>query len=168
MTRLLVIAPPDFEPLELLRREAPDVTLSIGTEADALRTDASRAEAILIAPSNPIASIGPIVAIAAINDAIAVSTAKRAAVSPIVGGASLQPLAGEMMSGLGHRVDAAGVANVYRGLIDTLVIDAVDAAFAPEIEALGIRAITANTIMRDAAASAQLARDVLDALKIAP
>ena len=126
------------------------------------------AEAILIAPSNPIASIGPILAIAAINDAIAVSTAKRAAVSPIVGGASLQPPAGEMMSGLGHRVDAAGVANVYRGLIDTLVIDAVDAAFAPEIEALGIRAITANTIMRDAAASAQLARDVLDALKIAP
>jgi LPPG:FO 2-phospho-L-lactate transferase len=126
----------------------------------------AQADAIFIAPSNPIASIGPILAIDAINDALAVSTAKRAAVSPIVGGASLQPPAGEMMSGLSHRIDAVGVGNVYRGLIDALVIDAVDAPLAPEVEALGIRAIAVNTIMRDAAASSQLARDVLDALEI--
>jgi LPPG:FO 2-phospho-L-lactate transferase len=127
----------------------------------------AQAGAILIAPSNPIGSIGPILAVDAINDAISVSTATRAAVSPIVGGASLQPPAGEMMSGLGHDVDAAGVANAYRGLIDALVIDEADAALETRIEALGIRPIVAQTIMRDAAASERLARDVLTALNVA-
>ena len=71
------------------------------------------------------------------------------------------------MSGLGHDVDAAGVANVYRGLIDALVIDEADAALAPRIEALGMRPIVAQTIMRDAASSERLARDVLTALNVA-
>lgn len=129
---------------------------------DAIR----EADAILIAPSNPIASIGPILAIREIRDALAVSTAKRAAVSPIIGGRSLQPPAGEMMAGLGHAVDVTGVASVYRGFIDSLVIDEADAARAPLVEEMGIRTIVGNTIMEDEAARQQLARLVLDAVGV--
>jgi LPPG:FO 2-phospho-L-lactate transferase len=123
----------------------------------------ARAAAVVIAPSNPIASIRPILAIDAINDALAVSTARRIAISPIVGGASLQPPTGEMMSGLGHAVDVTGVAQIYRGLVDALVIDESDAARSMAIEETGIRPIVTGTVMRDAAASERLARAVLDA-----
>jgi LPPG:FO 2-phospho-L-lactate transferase len=126
----------------------------------------AEAEAIIIAPSNPIASIGPILEIAEIGDAIAVSTAKRAAISPIIAGRSLQPPAAEMMAGLGYAVDVAGVASRYRGVIDTLFIDGQDAAVAPQVEAMGIRAIATDTIMRDAAARARLGRIVVDALGV--
>lgn len=126
----------------------------------------NEAQAILIAPSNPIASIGPVLALRDIADAIAVSTAKRAAVSPIVDGASLQPPAGEMMAGLGHAVDVVAVADIYRGFIDTLVIDEADASRAPAIEEMGIRAIVGATIMRDEASRRRLASQVLDALDI--
>jgi len=124
------------------------------------------AQAIIIAPSNPIASIGPILALNDVADALAVSTAARAAVSPIVGGASLQPPAAEMMVGLGHAVDVTGVAEIYRGFIDTLLIDGADAARAPLIEEMGIRPIVTNTIMRDDASRTALARRLLDALSV--
>lgn len=125
------------------------------------------AQAIIIAPSNPIASIGPILSLNDIADALAVSTASRAAVSPIVAGASLQPPAAEMMSGLGYAVDVTSVAEIYRGFIDTLVIDEADAARAPLVEEAGIRPVITSTIMRDEAARAQLARRLLDALGVA-
>jgi len=124
----------------------------------------SQAQTVLIAPSNPIGSIRPILEIDGIGDAIAVSTAKRAAVSPIVGGRSLQPPTGEMMLGLGHPVDVAAVAAIYRGYIDALVIDPADATDAPRIEDLGIRAIVTPALMRDARTSGELARAVLGAL----
>jgi LPPG:FO 2-phospho-L-lactate transferase len=128
----------------------------------------AEAEAILIAPSNPVASIGPILAIKEISDAIAVSLAKRAAVSPIVAGASLQPPAGEMMAGLGHAVDVVAVAQIYRGFIDTLFIDHADAARAPLIEDMGIRPVVTGTIMHDDASRQLLARSVLEAIDITP
>lgn len=119
------------------------------------------AAAILIAPSNPIASIGPILALREVREALAVSSAKRAAVSPIIGGRSLQPPAAEMMAGLGHAVDVTGVAAVYRGFIDTLVMDEADVALAPLVEDMGIRTIVGHTIMEDEAARQRLARLVL-------
>jgi len=124
------------------------------------------ARAIIIAPSNPIASIGPILALADLADALAVSTAARGAVSPIVAGASLQPPAAEMMAGLGHAVDVTGVATIYRGFIDALVIDEADASRAPLIEEMGIRPVVARTIMRDEPARDRLARAVLDAIGV--
>jgi LPPG:FO 2-phospho-L-lactate transferase len=124
------------------------------------------AQAIVIAPSNPIASIGPILALDDIADALAVSVAARAAVSPIIAGASLQPPAAEMMSGLGHAVDVTGVAAMYRGFIDALLIDEADAARAPLIEEMGIRPIVAPIIMRDEPFRTELARTLLDALAI--
>jgi LPPG:FO 2-phospho-L-lactate transferase len=72
-----------------------------------------------------------------------------------------------MMAGLGHSVDVVAVAELYRGLIDTLVIDEADAGRAPEIEEMGIRPIVTGTVMRDAASSERLARVVLDAAGLA-
>lgn len=119
------------------------------------------AEAILIAPSNPIGSILPILSVPGVRDAIVASKAPRIAVSPIVGGRSLQPPAGEMMAGLGYAVDVAGVAEFYRGLVDTLVIDEADARDAARVVATGVRAVVAPTIMRDDAARRTLAGAVL-------
>ncbi|HYM16458.1 MAG TPA: 2-phospho-L-lactate transferase [Dehalococcoidia bacterium] len=109
----------------------------------------SAAEAILIAPSNPIGSIGPILAIPGIREAIAGSAARRVAVSPIIGGRSLQPPAGEMMAGLGHTADVAGVAAIYAGLVDTLVIDTADGGRERDVAGAGVRALVTPTVMRD-------------------
>lgn len=125
------------------------------------------AAAIVIAPSNPIASIGPILGVAGIRDTVAGSQAMRAAVSPIIGGASLQPPAGEMMAGLGHAIDVTSVAAIYGGLIDALVIDEADLARAPLVESMGVRPIVTSAMMRDAAAAERLARTLLDELGIA-
>lgn len=120
-------------------------------------------EAILIAPSNPIGSILPILSVPGVRDAITSSRAPRIAVSPIIGGRSLQPPAGEMLAGLGYAVDVTGVADVYRGLIDALVIDEADSANAGRVAAMGIRPVIAQTIMRDEAARQGLAQTVLKA-----
>lgn len=121
------------------------------------------AEAILVSPSNPIGSILPILSVPGVREAVAESRAPRIAVSPIVGGRSLQPPAGEMLAGLGYAVDVTGVADVYRGLIDALVIDEADSADAPRVAAMGIRPVIAQTIMRDATARQELAQTVLRA-----
>jgi len=123
----------------------------------------SEADAVLIAPSDPIASIWPILALPGIRDAVAHTRRPRVAVSPIIGGRSLQPPAGEMMAGLGLAVDVTGVAEAYEGLVDALVIDEVDAALAAGVRARGIRPTIAPTLMSDAAVSRQLAEAVLRA-----
>ena len=129
---------------------------------DALRA----AEAIFIAPSNPIASIGPILAVPGIRDEIASARVRRIAVSPIVGGRSLQPPAGEMMSGLGYTVGVAAIAEIYAGLIDTLVIDDIDAAAAPSVASHGVTPLVAASVMRDAATSRILAVASLDHARV--
>jgi LPPG:FO 2-phospho-L-lactate transferase len=121
------------------------------------------AEAIFIAPSNPIGSIGPILAIPGVRGAIAAAPAPKVAVSPIIGGRSLQPPAGEMMSGLGFEVSAMGVARTYIGLAETLIIDEVDAGQAEAIEQLGMRCVVGRTIMSDGERRIALARLALDA-----
>jgi LPPG:FO 2-phospho-L-lactate transferase len=129
----------------------------------------ANAEAIFIAPSNPIGSIGPIFAVPGVREAIREARVRCVAVSPIVGGRSLQPPAGEMMAGLGVPVDVTGVAQIYAGLIDSLIIDSADAARVSAVESLrdaGVRAIVANTIMRDGASRRALAVAALEAAGI--
>jgi len=121
----------------------------------------AEAEAIFIAPSNPIGSIRPILAIPGITAALEAVTVAKVAVSPIVGGRSLQPPAGEMMEGLGHDVSVVGVARLYAGVADTLIIDEVDATRRGDVEAAGVRCVVANTIMRDADASRALGMTAL-------
>lgn len=121
------------------------------------------AEAILIAPSNPIVSIGSILSVPGIHDALHEASGMVVAVSPIVGGAPIKGPADKLMRGLGIPVSAVGVARCYRDFLDVMVIDEQDASLVPEIEDLGIPTVTTDTIMRDDAARAALARSVLTA-----
>jgi len=121
------------------------------------------AEAILIAPSNPIVSIGSILAVPGIHDMLHEASGMVVAVSPIVGGAPIKGPADKLMRGLGMEVSAVGVARCYRDFLDVLVIDEQDAHLLSRIEDLGIPTVATNTIMRDSAAKAALARKVLEA-----
>jgi LPPG:FO 2-phospho-L-lactate transferase len=121
------------------------------------------AEAILLAPSNPIVSIGSILAVPGIHDALHEASGMVGAVSPIVSGAPIKGPADKLMRGLHMDVSAVGVARCYRDFLDVMVIDEQDAHLLSEIEDLGIPAIATNTIMRDNAAKAALARTVLEA-----
>jgi LPPG:FO 2-phospho-L-lactate transferase len=122
-----------------------------------------QAEAILIAPSNPIVSIGSILAVPEIHDVLHEASGMVVAVSPIVGGAPIKGPADKLMRGLGLDVSAVGVARHYRDFLDVMVIDEQDAHLIPAIEDLGIPAVATNTIMRDSATKAELARQVLEA-----
>ncbi len=121
------------------------------------------AEAILIAPSNPIVSIGSILAVPGVHDILHETSGMVVAVSPIVGGAPIKGPADKLMRGLGMEVSAVGVARCYRDFLDVMVIDEQDARLLDRVEDLGIPAIATNTIMRDTASKAALARTVLDA-----
>ena len=121
------------------------------------------AEAILIAPSNPIVSIGSILAVPGIHDVLHEASGMVVAVSPIVSGAPIKGPADKLMRGLGMEVSAVGVARCYRDFLDVMVIDEQDKHLLGEIEDLGIPAVATNTIMRDNAAKAALARTVLEA-----
>jgi LPPG:FO 2-phospho-L-lactate transferase len=120
-----------------------------------------KAEAILIAPSNPIVSIGSILAVPGIHDALHEASGMVVAVSPIVGGAPIKGPADKLMRGLGMEVSAVGVARCYRDFLDVMVIDKQDEHLLSEIEDLGIPAVATNTIMHDMAAKADLAHKVL-------
>jgi LPPG:FO 2-phospho-L-lactate transferase len=124
---------------------------------DALRD----AQTILICPSNPIVSIGPILAMPEVRDALKRSRAPIVAISPIVGGAPVKGPADRLMRGVGVEVSARGVAEIYRGLIDALIIDERDADLAADIEAMGIRTQVLDTIMGDVATAQQLAEAAL-------
>jgi len=119
------------------------------------------AEAILIAPSNPIVSIGSILAVPGIHDALHETSGMIVAVSPIVGGAPIKGPADKLMRGLGIEVSPVGVARFYRDFLDVMVIDKQDEYLLSKIEDLGIPAVATDTIMRDMAAKASLARKVL-------
>jgi LPPG:FO 2-phospho-L-lactate transferase len=123
-----------------------------------------QAKTILIAPSNPIVSIGTILAIPGIQDALHHANGTVVAVSPIVGGAPIKGPADKLMRGMGHEVSAVGVARCYQDFLDVMVIDTQDAHLAKQIEALGIATVVTNTIMSDDTAKANLARTVLDAV----
>lgn len=124
------------------------------------------AEAILIAPSNPIVSIGSILAVPGIHDILHEASGMVVAVSPIVGGAPIKGPADKLMRGLGMDVSAVGVARCYRDFLDVMVIDEQDAHHVSAIEDLGIPTVVTNTIMRDDAAKTTLARGVLEATGI--
>lgn len=121
------------------------------------------AEAILIAPSNPLVSIGSILAVPGIHDALHEASGMVVAVSPIVSGAPIKGPADKLMSGMHMEVSAVGVARYYRDFLDVMVIDEQDAHLLSAIEDLGIPALATNTIMRDSTSKAALARAVLAA-----
>jgi LPPG:FO 2-phospho-L-lactate transferase len=121
-----------------------------------------RADAILLCPSNPVVSIGPILAVPGIRQSLARRRAVAVGVSPIVGGGVLRGMADRMLPAIGVEVSAAGVAEHYREVMGGWVIDAVDAEQAEPVRELGLRVAVTDTIMVDDGASARLARAALE------
>lgn len=160
----------EFQEYFVHRHQAPTVheVRFVGVEAarptsevlDAL----AEATLVAIAPSNPIVSVGPILAVPGFRDALAAVRERGVpvvAVSGIIGGKALKGPADRMLVSLGHESSALGVARLYAGLIDGFVLDGVDAPLASSIEALGLRTLTTDTLMTDDASRARVARDVL-------
>lgn len=104
---------------------------------------------VIFCPSNPIVSIDPILSVADMRERIAALDVPVVAVSPIVGGQAIKGPAAEMLESLGHESSALGVATIYTGLVDGMVIDDQDAELAGAIERLGMRVAVTNTIMTD-------------------
>ncbi|MEI8308048.1 MAG: 2-phospho-L-lactate transferase [Chloroflexales bacterium] len=158
-----------------VRRRAQDVVRGVryvGIEsarpAPGLLDLIASAEMILIAPSNPVVSVGPILAIPGVREAIIASPAPVITVSPIVGGAPIKGPAAPLMRALGLEISAVGVAQAYAGLLDGIVIDQVDANLAVRIEALGVRVAVTDTIMRGPTQKANLARVALQLAEARP
>ncbi len=121
-------------------------------------------QAVLLTPSNPLVSIGPILAVPGVGQALRDTPARVAAVSPIVGGRALKGPADRMLRDQGLEASAVTIARLYRDFLDVLVIDNVDAALQPEIEALGLDVAVTDTIMASMEKKAALARTVLAAV----
>jgi LPPG:FO 2-phospho-L-lactate transferase len=136
-----------------LARPAPDVLEAIGG-----------AEAVVVCCSNPVTSIGPILAIPGIVDALVRTPAPVVAVSPIVGGQAVSGPAAKLLAARGLDVSPLGVARAYRPWLDALIIDHTDVASAPALERDGVRPVMTEALMRDSAAEARLARAVLESV----
>jgi LPPG:FO 2-phospho-L-lactate transferase len=147
-------APDDVESVDLsaamAARPAPGVVEAI-----------AGAELILVCPSNPIVSIGPILAVPGVRDAIERSGAPVVAISPIIGGMPVKGPADRLLRGTGAEVSARGVAQLYASWCHGFVLDQRDAAQVRDVEALGLAARAVDTLMRDVAISEALARTCL-------
>jgi LPPG:FO 2-phospho-L-lactate transferase len=124
-----------------------------------------RAKTLVIAPSNPVVSIGPILAVPGVRRALVEAAAPCVAISPIVGGRPVKGPADKFMAALGVEVSPRGVAELYRDFLDVLVVDEQDRAQVAAVEAMGIRAVTEQTLMTSQARKTALARAVLNAAK---
>ena len=158
----------DFQEYFVHQRQGPEVR-EVRFDGDLMPTPQvlaaiETADVIVIGPSNPVVSIGPILAgpIAACVGERARAGVPVVAVSPIVGGVALKGPADRMLVSLGHESSARGVARIYRDLATAFVLDTVDAGLEPEIAALGLRTLVTDTVMADHAGRARLARTVLE------
>jgi LPPG:FO 2-phospho-L-lactate transferase len=121
-------------------------------------------DAIIIAPSNPIVSLGPIRALSGVNSALTSLRERVIAISPIVAGSALKGPADRMMVELGHEASVVGVARIYAPICATLVIDQQDEALQSAVEREGMKCVVADTIMRTPQITQALARKVLQAV----
>lgn len=118
------------------------------------------ADLVVVAPSNPLVSIDPVLAVPGVRDAVAARRDHVVAVSPIIAGRALKGPADQLMADLGHEASVVGVARLYAEFVGTLVIDTADEDLAGAVEAEGVRCVVAPTIMTDPAAAEALARTV--------
>jgi LPPG:FO 2-phospho-L-lactate transferase len=123
----------------------------------------AEASAVVVCPSNPVVSIGPLLAVPGVVAALEARRADTVAVSPIVGGAALKGPADRMLRELGHESSVVGVARLYAPWCSTLVIDEADASSAAAVEAEGMRCVVTPTVMSSPARAAALATTVLAA-----
>ncbi len=134
-------------------RPAPGVMESIG-----------EADAVVVCPSNPVVSIGPVLAVPGLREALVARRDQVVAVSPIVAGAALKGPADRLMAELGSEPSVVGVARLYAPWVGTLVVDVADASHAAAIEAEGLRCIATPTVMSSPERAQDLARAVVDAV----
>ena len=153
----------------LVKRGAQDKVINVEFEgaekakpAPGVVDSILNSEAIIICPSNPIVSIGTILSVKGVRKALRETKAEIIAISPIVGGSPIKGPADKLMSGLGLEVSAYGVAAFYKDFLDAFVIDNIDSAQKPRIEALGLKVAVTNTIMKTLEDKVELARVVLN------
>ncbi|MFL5769585.1 MAG: 2-phospho-L-lactate transferase [Chloroflexota bacterium] len=160
----------DFQDYFVRRHQEPDVRdvrfrgVDRASATREVRAAIEDANLVVIAPSNPIVSVGPILALSGVRAAIGTARMRGArvvAVSGIVGGKALKGPADRMLASLGHEATAAGVARLYADVATDFVVDAVDSSLGSEIAALGPRPHITDTIMSDDAARARLGAEVL-------
>ena len=134
-------------------RPAPGVLEALG-----------EADLVVVCPSNPILSIGPILAVPGLEDAVRTRRTDVVAISPIVAGAAVKGPADRLLAELGHEPSVAGVARLYSGIAATLIVDEADAASVGAVEEAGMRCVVAPTLMHGEPEAAALARTVLEAV----
>jgi LPPG:FO 2-phospho-L-lactate transferase len=127
-----------------------------------------QAEAVLLAPSNPVTSVGPILAVPGVRQALCSTRAPVIAVSPIVAGAAVSGPASELMRAVKLNPSATGIAHAYRDFADALVIDHRDAAESASIEELGFRPVVTSALMASMTEKIALARTALEAARAVP
>src|SRR5208337_1902172 len=125
-----------------------------------------KSAAVILAPSNPFVSLGPILQLTGVRDALRKVKSRVAAISPIVGGRTIKGPADKMLRGLGMEVSPLGVARLYRDIAGLFVLDKSDARYVEPIERLGMRAIATDTIMTTPERAAALAKVVLQELQV--
>ena len=169
--RTIVVTPDgdlDFQDYFVRRRFEPPVDeVRYDGAADAMPSPEALAailgaDTLIFAPSNPIASIGPILAVRGLRQAIAQAPGLRVAISPLIGGDAVKGPTVPMMQSAGLPISPLGIAQAYEGLIDALVIDKQDVAFKPDLEALGLRVLVTETLMEGFEGRLRLAAEVLD------
>jgi LPPG:FO 2-phospho-L-lactate transferase len=164
------------EPLDLhfqeywVRRHAKDPVKGIRFEgieraapAPGVLDAIAGADVLLLCPSNPVVSIGPILAVPGVRDSVAARSGPVVGVSPIVGGAPLAGMADQQMPAAGLEVSALGAARAYRDLLSAWVIDERDRdAAAPIVDELGVRVAVTDTVMRDDEIAEAVARTAVE------
>lgn len=174
-TRVVVVAEGEEQDLHFqeywVRRRARDEVKAVRYEGSASARpgpgvlDAiTSADAIVVCPSNPVASIGPILAVPGVREALERRRDRIVGISPIVAGRPLAGMADRLMPVAGVEVTAAGAAECYRGILGAWVIDEADRGLAPRIESSGIRVAATDSIMTDDAKAEALARVALELL----
>lgn len=145
-----------------VRFDGADVARPARGVVEAIR----KAEAVLVAPSNPLVSIGPILALSGVREALRETAAPVVAISPIVGGRTLKGPADRMLRALGHEPSPVAVAALYADFLDALIIDRMDAELRDRVETQGMRAVVADTIMRGPREKEEVARVALTAVGV--
>jgi len=153
----------------LVKRGAKDEVLGVeflgadsANPAPAVIESIREAELVIICPSNPIVSIGTILAVNGVRDALRHTDAKRVAISPIIAGAPVKGPADKLLRGLGFEVSAYSVAKLYADFLDTFILDVADLVEKDKIEKLGIEVKVTNTLMKNLETKIALAKTVLE------
>jgi len=163
------LGPLDFQTYFVKHHAEPDVhgVDFVGADqaapAPGVLESITQADAVILAPSNPIISIGPILAVPGIREALRETSSPVLAISPIIGGKAVKGPAAAMMKSLGHGASASAVANLYRDFVNVFILDEADRGLCPAVEELGMRALVRPTVMTGLPEKISLARTVIEA-----